>query len=142
MATYPLTEQERLELEVAAEQGNAAAMYELAFAYFEGAIRPTNVKTTWLSFIRSYRADQLRAARYRIAVDWLYLAAESGDERAQFRLGLFLLEGLAEPGTVFIEEDQIKAREYLAMAANAGHDEARAKLEGKSIWTHLRCNLT
>ncbi|MCZ6524153.1 MAG: tetratricopeptide repeat protein, partial [Alphaproteobacteria bacterium] len=72
------------------------------------------------------------AADYRIALRELGPAAEAGDVRAQFHLGLMYDAGLG------VEADPLEAALWMAKAATKDHDEAQRVLgifyeEGKGV---------
>lgn len=84
--------------QAAAEQGHAAAAYELAEAYRSG---------------RGTAPDAEAAAR------WTNLAAERGDPRARYRVGAAYYHGLG------VEQDYEVAARFLGQAAVEGHAQAQ-----------------
>jgi len=117
-----------------AERDDPEAMYELAFQYFGNRIR-VQPKKTWLSFWASVRDEQHRDAIYEEAIYWLYRSAAFGCSDAQFRLGLFLVNGLLSSPRNYIERNPAEGRRYLTLAADAGHAEAKDALEGRPTFT-------
>jgi localization factor PodJL len=82
----------------AAEQGHAAASYELGRAYAEGRGVPRDLEA---------------------GAQWLNLAADRGDPRAQYLVGAALYAGNG------VARDRARAAEYLGKAAVQGHADAQ-----------------
>jgi TPR repeat protein len=82
----------------AAEQGHAAASYELGRAYAEGRGIPQNLEA---------------------GAKWLNLAADRGDPRAQYLVGAAFYAGKG------VLQDRARAAAYLGKAAVQGHADAQ-----------------
>lgn len=86
-----------------AEQGSAAAQFNIGLLYDEGKGREPDMKQ---------------------AVEWYRRAAENGFPRAQFRLG-----ELHESGQGFLERDLIQARKWFAIAAEGKYRGAKKRMK-------------
>ena len=95
----PVKEPEIKALRETAEQGDAAAQYDLGSMYFYGEEIPKDDAE---------------------AVKWLRKAAEQGYVEAQFRLGRIYANGRGVP------KDDVEAVKCLRQAAEQGHAGARA----------------
>ena len=86
----------------AAEQGNAFAMYRLAFLYYHGKGVPKND---------------------RRAFEWMHQSAREGEPGAQYNLGVFFLWGVGTP------VERALGLRWLERAAGSGDHDARKLLD-------------
>lgn len=98
-AQQPVNELPFNELRVLAEQGDADAQYDLAFAYGRGGDVPVDVTEL---------------------VRWLQLAADQGHMEAQYDLG-----SLFDRGLLGVPQDATEALRLIRLAADQGHKEAQ-----------------
>jgi serine/threonine protein kinase len=121
-----------------AEQGEAAAQYELAMmhAYGRGTARDESAALEWLrkAAAQGHGAAQgkLGLMLFRgigtakdevVAAEWLGKAAERGDIVAQFNLGMMYAHGLG------VQQDLAQALKWYQLAAERGHAGAQTNLQ-------------
>jgi serine/threonine protein kinase len=120
-----------------AENGEAAAQYELGmmYAYGRGTARDATAARQWLGKAADagHSAAQSRlglmlarggvARDKAAAADWLRRAAEQNDAVAQFNLAMMYAHGLG------VTQDMTQARHWYRRAAELGHAGARSNLQ-------------
>ena len=132
------------QLRKAAEQGSAAAQYDLGRKFEEGFLVPQDdeeaVRWYWLAAEQGHVGGQLRLGfKYalgegvwrkddREAVKWWRKAAEQGDRSAQYLLGRMYYTGRGVP------QNEKRAVRWYRLAAEQGHVGAQ-KLLGAALAT-------
>ena len=113
-----------------ANQGNAAAQYNLGVMYYKGDGIPQNQSKAIEWFQRAAAQGHIKAESNlkvmstNAAVEILRKAANQGDQRAQYSLGLIYQTGES------VHQDSAKAIDWYTKAANQGNAEAQAMLGG------------
>lgn len=113
-----------------ASQGNASAQYNLGVMYYKGDGIPQNQSKAIEWFQRAAAQGHIKAESNlkvmstNAAVEILRKAANQGDQRAQYSLGLIYQTGES------VHQDSAKAIDWYTKAANQGNAEAQAMLGG------------
>ena len=124
--------------QMAAEQGDSGAQYNLGVMYRDGRGVPQDYAEAGEWFLKA--AEQgIAAAQFNIgvmyaggegvpqnhteAVEWFYLVAEQGYGSAQFTLGLMYGIGKGVP------KDNVPVHMWLTLAAAQGHEKAQKSRE-------------
>lgn len=121
---------------MAAQEGHVNSMYELADSYDRGFGVERDGKEAYKWFesaaLQSHVESMYRAGLIKLfgddadidqALEWLNLAVEKGNEKAQSRLGDIFFEG-----NFGVQEDYVKAKHFYMLSAESGNAASYRKI--------------
>ena len=117
-------------LSLAAEGGDAEAMYRLGKMYEDGKVKDVNSEMAWSWYVKAANvgnvASQMLLAnslkeqnKMTEAKDWFFRAAIQDNADAQYEYAMFLLS----------ENNESEAKSWFRKAANKGHEQATRQHE-------------